>query len=354
MSQPTTKSNASLSIPALLVFYLGPPGLIYASYLLSSPKIAALITLTFLPIALLYTKWRAANTTAPSRRAPLEPLLWTSVVAFLALNVLLGPLSLLTMFLMAVAFGVIDEGEGGGMLTDLSSWRTWAYVSAMALTVAVMEGAVKYLPIAYARRRRRRTQKMQLQQQQKEKAEQEQERSDEDEQQQQPPVACRSQYHGDRAYVDFALASALAMGFYEAMGNIINKKNETNGAIAMAVFERTTACTGHILWILPTALRATRRDLFEGQQPDTDTKKETMGWWNVSGPGMVLHGVNDFFAFATMALHGSGWASFNNAYILSFLRVVVLYAIGMWVARREFRLLSGDEKENENDNEKDQ
>ena len=78
MSHSTRTTSPSL--PARITCYLGPPSAILLTSL-ASPQTALLSPLAFLPTACLFRTWRRSNTAYPSRRAELEPLIWTYAAA---------------------------------------------------------------------------------------------------------------------------------------------------------------------------------------------------------------------------------------------------------------------------------
>jgi hypothetical protein len=90
-------SNTSLSLSARLLCYLGPPS---TTLLVSvaSPRTGLLSPLAFLPTAFFYKKWRESNTTNPSRRGELEPMIWTYALT--------GTVGLLAAALLQLGIGI--------------------------------------------------------------------------------------------------------------------------------------------------------------------------------------------------------------------------------------------------------
>jgi RsiW-degrading membrane proteinase PrsW (M82 family) len=318
MAQPL--QNTSLSLSARLLTYLGPPSLILLTGL-ASPKTALFSPLAFAPTAYAYNKWSQSNKRNHSRRGELEPMLWTYVSA--------GTLGLLGVGLIQMAvckavsfllFGVdttaskdfwteFARGSIEGLTSDelakraaiAWSWKNWVFNGTLTFIAAGLgEEILKYLPIAYARRRGT--------------AEERQKRN--------------------RAYLDYALAGALAFSLVENIGFLyasVEKGNETWSRLCLSVFERVIiGGTGHITMAVLTALRAIRRDYYG----------ERLTLWEVLGPAALYHGAFDFVCFGASSWEGSvGWTHPTGAGVTSVMFGGCLGLVGaaMWQTRREWR-----------------
>ncbi|KAL9623495.1 MAG: hypothetical protein Q9160_002175 [Pyrenula sp. 1 TL-2023] len=287
MSQPG--QNTSLSLSARLTCYLGPPATVLLTSL-ASPKAGLLSPLACLPTAGFYLKWREANRKDPSKRAELEPLVWTYVVqGTLGVSVVL----LAQMGICRIASSLLFESDlmrkdfwqefGRSTISGLtptqlsyrsqlaSSWQNWVFNAALSFIAAgLFEETLKYLPIAYARRRERKAE------------------------------ATEPNRRRSRAYLDYVLAGALSFGLNETLLTLFSAcQNETGSKLAVTVSERLVfGCLGHLLPAVLTALRAIRRD-YCGDQ---------LSWWSVVGPSALLHGTFDFLVFSFSALEGNvGW-----------------------------------------------
>ena len=313
--------NASLSLSARLLCYLGPPSAILLTSI-ASPRTAVLLPFAFIPTAYFFRIWRASNNFNSSRRGELEPMIWTYAAA--------GTVGLTTVALVQMvtgfAVGTMLFGAGemrndfwkelqrstiAGLTADelarraalAVSWQNWVFNSAMTFFLAgLVEETLKYLPIAYARRRGT--------------AEQRQRRN--------------------RAYIDYALAGALGFSVVESIGFLYascEQGRETGSRLIITLFERLVVCSlGHLLVASLTALRATRRDFYG----------DRMSWWVVVGPSVILHGAFDFVAMAASALEGNvGWIhpiDVRNTAAMSVLISGVL-ATAAWQVRREWKVL---------------
>ena len=183
-----------------------------------------------------------------------------------------------------------------------ASWQNWVFNAVLSFLAASLgEETLKYVPIAYARRSGTPEQKKQR----------------------------------DRAYVDYAVSGALGFGVVEAIGFIYaacEQGRETWPRLMFTVFERMVGSVGHLLIAALTALRAIRRDYYG----------EGMGWWDVVGPSVVLHGTNDFVALTASALEGNvGWihpVGVGNTTVMLGL-ISGLIAAAVWQVRREWKTL---------------
>lgn len=283
---PHSGPNTSLSRPARLLYYIGPPSVILLTSV-ASPRTALLSPLTFLPTAWFLRKWRECNEKDPSRRGDLEPMIWTYAVA--------GTVGITTVALVQIAvckatsallfrpemrkdfwteFGrATVEGLTGDELkhrTGLAaSWQNWVFNGVFTFVGAGFgEETLKYLLIVYARRWGTATQRGQR----------------------------------NRAYIDYVLAGALSFGLVESIGFLYTaceQGHETWPRLGLTLFERLVlGQLGHLSVAALTALRAIRRDYYGDQ----------LTWLDVVGPSALFHGTNDFIAMAASALEGNvGW-----------------------------------------------
>lgn len=316
MSHPAP--NTSLSFSARLFCYLGPPSAILLTYI-ASPRTALHSPLALLPTAWLFKSWQASNSTNPSRRGELEPMIWTY---FTAGTVGLAAIALGQMIICAAA-GAILFGSGqakddfwkefsrstiDGLTGDelahraklAGSWKTWVFNAVLTFVAAgLMEEIPKYLPIVYARRR----------------------------------SAANPKARRDRAYIDYALAGALGFGVVEAIGFLYaacEEGHESWPRVAFTLTERVAGCVGHLLLASLAALRATRRDFYG----------DRMSWWAVVGPSMLLHATADFVCLAASALEGNvGWIHPTGVRTTTAMLGLLssLYAVTVWQVRREWK-----------------
>jgi len=266
MAQPG--HNTSLSLPARLLCYLGPPSIVLGvSYI--SPKTGLLAPLAFLPTAWAYKKWREANEVDPSRRAELEPMVWiyalTATAGIAAVSALQAGVG------YGLATVLYGNGEGRKMflqeamrntVTDLSpeiikrraelatSSRYIAFYVLTCFSAAGLgEEVLKLLPIIY-------------------------------ESQRGTPEERKPRH---RSYLDYVMASSLAFGVVEVIGFFYSScvsGKETGAKLALTVVERLAlGSSGHVLMAVLSALRATRRDYYD------DTH---LSWWRVLGPSVFV------------------------------------------------------------------
>ena len=312
--------STSLSLPARLFCYLGPPSAILLTYI-ASPKTALLSPLAFLPTAWLFTKWQASNKLNPSRRADLEPLIWTYATA--------GTLGLFLVMLLQLAICsaasnlLFGSGQarndfwtefGRGNIDGLtpreitrrvrlaSSWQNWVFNGVLTFVVAGLgEETLKYLPIAYARRRGTAEQRKQR----------------------------------NRAYIDYAVAGALSFGLVEMIGFLYGaceQGREPWLKLMSTLLERMVGSLAHVLVAALTAMRAIRRDCCG----------DRMSWWSVVGPAVILHGTFDFVAMGASALEGNvGWIHpvgvETTTAMLGLIGAVITTAA--WQVRQEWKTL---------------
>ena len=184
--------------------------------------------------------------------------------------------------------------------TLASSWQNWAFITLFSYVLAgFLEEGLKYLPIAYARGQ----------------GTQEERRP------------------RNRAYLDYAIASALRLAAAENIVSIYGVKNEAWPRLLWTITERVAyGSFGHSLTAALTALRAIRRDYYG----------EKMSWWSVVGPSILLHGTADFVCFAASSMQGNpGWIYptgvwYNTGMYSTFAGVV---GSAIWLARREWRVV---------------
>ncbi|KAI4174841.1 MAG: hypothetical protein LQ346_008172 [Caloplaca aetnensis] len=317
------EQNASLSLPARLVCYLGPPAVALLTCIIS-PLTALFSPLAFLSTTYLYRKWRASNETNPSRRAPLESLLWTyTCVGSIGLAAVLLAQTAISSATLTLLFPFSSSAKedfrnefSRSSSEDLSpselahrtalagSWRNWVFNAVFAYIIAALvEETLKYLPIIYARRRR------------------------------------GSSATASAPYLDYALAGALSFGVVETIGFLAAAaaagSHHSWLRFALTILERVVAgALGHLLTAVLTALRAARYQ---------------SSWWRTIGPSVLLHGTWNFVAMAASAREGNvGWVHptgvGNTVGMLSgvvgLLGVAALLVRGEWLALRQ-----GEEKE---------
>jgi RsiW-degrading membrane proteinase PrsW (M82 family) len=326
MSQPPP--NTSLSLSARLTLYLGPPSIILLTSL-ASPKTGLLSPLAFLPTVSGYHAWSTSNTRNPSRRAPLEPLLWTYLLAgtcgLLSISLIqLSVCKTISALLFAHDPAGLDDfwaefaRSGVEALTAEEllkraeiawGWRNGVVNAALTFLAAGLgEEGLKYLPIAYARRRRGRAEGR------------------------------------TRAYLDYALAGALAFSLIENIGFLyaaVEKGGSWSG-LALSVFERVVvAGTGHVTMSVLTALRAIRRDYYG----------DRLGWWEVIGPAALYHGAFDFVCFSASSWEGNvGWIHPTGFGVTSvmFGSCLSLVASAIWQTRMEWKGLEDRDRVGKN------
>ena len=283
----TPAQGTSLSLSARLFCYLGPPSIILLTAI-ASPRTALLCPLAFLPTAWGFSIWRESNKRNSSRRGELEVMVWTYAATGTVGITVVG---LVQMVICSAVSSVVFRtrelrdnfwNEFGratidGLTTEeltrraelATSWQNWIFVSALTfLAAGFVEESLKYIPIAYARRRGTVEQRKQR----------------------------------NRAYIDYAVTSALGFGLAESIGFLYascEQGHETWPKLMVTLFERIIAGSlGHLLAASLTALRATRRDYYG----------DKMSWWAVVGPSIILHGTYDTVAMAASALEGNvGW-----------------------------------------------
>ncbi|KAK3719078.1 hypothetical protein LTR37_004642 [Vermiconidia calcicola] len=320
--------NTYLSLSARLFCYLGPLSTI-ALTAFASPKTALLSPLAFVHTGYLYKKWYDANRAEPSRRGKLEPMVWTFATA--------GTLGLEAMAVIQAAVGyaictlIFGNGEtrsyfleevGRSSIAGLTddelahraelawSWKNWILYGLTCFGLAgFLEEALKYSPIAWARRRRLKD----------------------------------DSKLRNRAYLDYALSSALSFGLVEGIGFLYAScvHGEENGSkLALTIFERLMlGSSGHLLMAALTALRAIRRDYYG---------EKYMSWWSVVGPSIVLHGAYDFGAMIFSASEGHvGWIhpTSTRKTIMMLLMAFGFLFTEMMLVRRELRILKDRDRQ---------
>ncbi|KAJ3112025.1 hypothetical protein HK100_002473 [Physocladia obscura] len=324
-------SNSTLSIPARVTVFLGPPSVVILTAL-ASPKTGLIAPLAFLPTAYAYKTWHALNKINPSRRAKLEPLVWTYVLSGTLGLVSVGVIQLVVCKAVAALLfrsGSISESEfwtefGRRTFADLTdaesvkrlqiaaSWKNWVFNAALSFVAAGFgEEVLKYLPIAYARRLNLAS------------------TSSTDD------ATKKTQ---TRIYLDYALASALSFSLIENIGFIYEcaeSGGESWQQLVISVFERIfVAGAAHVSVATLTALRATRRDYYG--------EKFLGGWLGVIWPAVLFHGTFNFVCFGASALEGNvGWVhpkSFGvTAGLIGICTGIVSSAA--WLAKREWNSL---------------
>ncbi|KAG9238461.1 hypothetical protein BJ875DRAFT_450787 [Amylocarpus encephaloides] len=331
--------NTTLSRSARLFCYLGPPSVILVTAI-ASPKTALISPIAFLPSVGALETWRTANKAEPSRRARLEPLIWTyaliGTVGLATVGVVqMGALKLIDPLLFGAGElrkdywkEFVRSSVDGLTINELArraelskSWQNWVFNGVLSFALAgACEEILKYLPVVYARRREQKQQKVV------------EEKANPETPAKQPP---------SRAYLDYALAGALSFGVIENIGFIyvscapgLESWSKLIGTLAERI---TVGATGHALLASITALRATRRDHYGGK----------ISLWRLLAPAAILHGAWDFWAFSLSTLQGNvGWihpTDFkSNAALFS--GAALIFSIEGWLITRELKKLEDLER----------
>ena len=300
-----SQSHTSLSLPARLLCTVGPPATILITGNFSY-RAGLLTPLAYSPTALLYSAWRAdvKKNGATSKRADLEPLVWTyaaaSTLGVVGSTILQGIVCITASKLLFTTtetrrlfwFEFQRSTVAGLDPVTLSarsqlagSWQNWAFNAALSFGAGFVEELMKFLPIVYARHRYAKKEKKQV-----------------------PPP-----------YLDYALAAALGFGLVEAIGFIYAavESNETGLALSVTVAERFAGSIAHGLVASLTALRAMRQD------------REGAGrwsWLSAIAPAVLLHGTGDMIALSASSLEGNvGW----------------IHPTGKWLATGMVGLITG-------------
>ncbi|KAL9113466.1 MAG: hypothetical protein Q9227_002507 [Pyrenula ochraceoflavens] len=313
--------NTSLSTSARLFCYLGPPVTVLLTATVS-PRTALLSPVAFIPTAWSFKQWQKVIDVQPSRRGKLETMVWTFAAT--------GTIGITSVALvqMAICSGVgrllfkssqtrkdffeeFGRATVEGLTADqlayraqlASSWQNWVFNAVLFyIGAGLMEELLKYLLIIYARRQN----------------------SPEDKERR------------DRAYLDYALSSALAFSVVENIGFFYAScegANESWPRIALTLVERSVlGSAGHVLAAALTALRAIRKDYYG----------EKLGWWGAIGPSVLYHGTFDFVAMCFSMREGNvGWIHPSS---MGTTGVMLSMAVGMvgtlaWRVRRNWKLL---------------
>ena len=313
--------HTSISLPARLLCYLGPPSVILLTASLS-PRTALLSPLSFVPTALFFRNWRQSNKIDSARRGELEPIVWTYAAA--------GTLGLAS---AALAQVVICKGVSAilfrsdqvraefweeftrttiaGLTADqlarrnelAASWENWVFNATLTFVSAgLVEETLKYLPIAYARRK----------------------------------GTAKERGQRDRAYIDYALSGALSFGMIETIGYLYISSESAGEAVFKSIlnlFARVViGQVGHISVAALTALRAIRRDYYG----------ENLSWWRVVGPSILLHGTYNFVAMTGSTLEGNvGWIQPTGTKVVTvgLGLIISLVSFSVWQVCREWKSL---------------
>jgi len=286
MSAALALQNTSLSLPARLVLYIGPPATVLLTGLVSL-RTGIVAPLAFVPAIWFYRKWRQFNEANPACRGQLEPMLWTFVTT--------GTIGIT---LVGLAQAAILKGAGFFLFSSdklkdyfeefarstinglspeqiahrvylASTWQNWVFNALLSFAAAgLCEEVLKYLPVVYAQRRGR----------EKERKER------------------------NRAYIDYAVAGALSFTLIESIGFIYGTAEQDQGTwpiFIMTCAERLfMAPIAHLSVGALSALRATRRDFYG----------EKMSLLSILGPSVFVHGLFDFMALSFSTLDGNpGW-----------------------------------------------
>ncbi len=325
MSQ--ARAPTSLSMPARLLCYLGPPSVILGlAY--TSPKTGLLAPLTFVPTLVAYKKWHDEKNANPDGHAELEPLVWTFALS--ATAGFIGVSTLQALLGYGLSTALYGTGESRAFFLQEAMRASVAEVDpdiiarraviAKSLQYLVFnavfwfsaaglgEETLKYLPVMWDRRRGR--------------AEERKPRR--------------------RAYVDYAIASSLAFGVIEGLGFILSyvKHEDSGNRLALNVFERLLlGSTGHVLMAVLSALRATRADY---------CGENEMSFWRIIAPSAFAHGLFDFGALAFSASDGNiGWIHPTGTKKTAIMLAMAcsIWAGVAWKVRQEYRAIIGYEQQ---------
>jgi len=316
--------NTSLSLPARLVLYLGPPATVLLTGL-ASFRTGVAAPIAFVPAIWFYRKWRQLNKTNPTCRGKLEPILWIFVtVGTIGIStVVLAQITILkgaAIFLFKSdwfkdfykEFGrTTTKGLSPGQLAHravlASTWQNWVFNALLSFVAAgICEEVLKYLPVVYAQR-------CGTEKERKERK---------------------------RAYIDYAVAGCLSFTLIENIGFIYAAAEQDQGAwpvFIMTCAERLLmAPIAHLSAGVLSALRATRRDFYG----------EKMSLLSVLGPSMLLHGLFDFSALSFSALNGNpGWIHPTRPGLVIPMMSLGLTILGgaVWGVIREWKKIKGYE-----------
>ncbi|KAH7305128.1 hypothetical protein BKA65DRAFT_531203 [Rhexocercosporidium sp. MPI-PUGE-AT-0058] len=326
----------TLSLSARLLLILGPPSTVLLVGLLS-PTAALLTPLTFTPSLYLYHRYRLSNnqnhtdSSSLRRHAPFEPLLWTGItvgtfVPALAAIFQLGICKLATLILFGSRLqstpleqlfisefqrtsvqGVAEEALVKRWALA-RSWGNWGFNLVLSfLAAGAVEEVFKYLPVVWAR----------WQDGKKKKGSQSPGVRGEDEKREGQGKGSvnvvETQWRGNRAYIDFALAGTLGFGLVEAIGFIygscvLPERERGWGMLILTVFERVAGQMGHLALAALAGVRATRREFYahvKGADGEEGcTKESSFGWCSDVWPSVFFHGLADFMALSASAMEG--------------------------------------------------
>lgn len=336
MSRP--KANTSISLSARLALYLGPPAtVLFIST--SSPRAGLVTPLAFLPAAGLYKVYSKAISKDPSRRANLEPLIWTVVVSATAGVAAAAAVQIATSYSFATA--LFGNGETRNFFVkqallattdDLSiddiarravlatSWQNTLFNALFSFVGAgITEEMLKYSAVAYSRRCLKN--------------------ADDN-------IKRRS-----RASLDYALAWGLGLGLVEAIGGLYTSATDpqfTWPKLALTVFERLIlGASAHLITAALSGLRSIRRDQ---TSPEPCSRRNLSTVLSIIGPSVFLHGANNFGLFEFSAWNGNlGFIHPRNLGQNLAMLGMYLTALGTaaGLARREWRAITENERKQE-------
>ena len=329
-------ANTSLSLSARLALYLGPPATILLISI-ASPVTGLLTPLAFLPAAGLYKAYATSASKDSSRRANLEPLIWTCVLsttvgvaAATAVQAFVGYSTATVLFgngeardyFVREAMRASTDGLSAQDISQRAalawSWQTTAFNAICSFVgAAITEETLKYSPVAYCRRNLKRV---------------DNERK------------IRS-----RAQVDYALAWGLGLGLVEAVGGIyaaVTDAQATWPSIGLTVAERVVlGVSAHLFTAALSATRSIRKDQESGY---TMSKRSIATFFSIIGPSTFLHGATNFGLFSFSAWNGNlGWIHPTDTTQCIGMLGMYCTALGAaaWLTRREWRRIEDGERE---------
>ena len=325
----SSNPQTTLSLPARLLCYIGPPSTILLTSL-ASPRTGLLSPIAFVPTALGFEAWRKASKTEPEARASLESLIWTfggvgtvglTAVMIAQITILSGTARLLfpnyivrkafmDEFVRATVHGLTPD-EMATRVAFSSSWQNWVFNSSLSFAMAaVTEELLKLSPILFFNRKAKKGEAK----------------------------------LGHLAYLDYALAAGLSFGLVEGIGFLYaacESTEETGWTLARTVAERFIAgSSAHLLYAALTGLRATRKLVYGDQ----------LSWWSVLAPAVLFHGTSNLFAFGLSTLEGNvGWIHPTGFWtqIALYSAVVGVNGLAAWSVRKEWKILRVKEVKDE-------
>lgn len=340
----TVNRQTSISLPARLLCAVGPPSAILLTSL-ASPRAGLLTPLAFIPTSLSYFLWRKSHKSDPDAPTKLETLIWTFVgvgtigltavvvtqIAMLAgvARVLFPDAAVRKAFMTEFARTTVDgltSEELAGRTAMASTWRNWALDLSLSFGMAALtEEVLKVSPILFfAKKDSKREVQSNVE-------------GNKEENTTKPDLQ-------HAAYLDLALTAGLSFSLFEGIGFLYSAcegAQETGWTLVRTICERFIAgSTAHLLYAALTGLRATRK-LAHG---------DSLSWWAVVAPSILLHGTGNALAFSLSTLDGNvGWIHPKGLWTNVGLYTAFLSVNGFaaWLVRREWNDLKWREAKNE-------